>query len=146
MRLTNDVQESDLTLHGVRVDLAHIPSSVRLPYLLDMQIPSPVVRMTHPYPMVLGDHVTVYRQDSLRVDSQPGHLNRNTIFNQIKKSGLSCKLYINIYRMEQTGKYISKTKWVSDHAAVYTEITEPVDLSPDRYTIRDLSSAPRNGI
>lgn len=72
--LTDNVQETKLTLHRVRVDLTHVPSPVRLPQLLDVYMPRPVVRVRHANPVILGDHVVMNSQYGLRVYPQPCHL------------------------------------------------------------------------
>lgn len=65
--LTHHLEVADLTLHGVSVNLAHVPAPVRLPYLPDVQVPCSVVTVRHSDPVVLRDHVTGDRQNGLRV-------------------------------------------------------------------------------
>lgn len=85
--LTDNVQKAQLTFHRVRVDLAHVPSLVGLPHLLDVYVPRPVVRVRHADPMVFRDHVIVDGQYGLRVDTQPGHLEERK--NNEKRKNLS---------------------------------------------------------
>jgi hypothetical protein len=69
--LTDDFQVADLTLHGVRVDLTHVPSTVGLPYISYMQIPCPVITVCHTNAMIFGDHMTGDRKDGLSINSKP---------------------------------------------------------------------------
>jgi len=59
LTLTNNIQKSQLTFHRVRVDLTHVPSLVRLSYLLDVYVPRPVVRVRHADPVIFRDHVVM---------------------------------------------------------------------------------------
>lgn len=72
--LTDDFQKSGLALHRVRVQLAHVPSLIGLPDVLDVQGPGPLVAVGDRDPMVLGDDVSGDGEDRLRVDSQPRYL------------------------------------------------------------------------
>ena len=74
MLLTNDVKVTVLTLHGIRVDLAHIPTAVSLFYLLYVEVPGSVLAVSHADTVVLRYHVICYRQNRLRVDAQPSNL------------------------------------------------------------------------
>lgn len=65
--LTNNIQESQLTFHRIRVDLTHVPSFIGLPQLLDVYVPRPVVRVRNADPVIFRDHVVVYSQYGLRV-------------------------------------------------------------------------------
>lgn len=67
MLLTDDIQETQLTFHWVRIYLAHIPSAVRLSQLLDVYVPRPVIRMRHADPVVFRNDVIVNGQYRLRV-------------------------------------------------------------------------------
>ncbi|KAJ4436916.1 hypothetical protein ANN_17048 [Periplaneta americana] len=60
--------------HRVGVDLTHVPASVSLVHVLDVQIPRAVVVIRQGNTGILCDHIVVYRQNSLRVDTNPGHL------------------------------------------------------------------------
>lgn len=85
--LTDNVQKAQLTFHRVCVDLAHVPSFVGLPHLLDVYVPRPVIRVRHADPMIFRDHVVVDGQYGLRVNTQPGHLKeqKNKYTNKINK-------------------------------------------------------------
>lgn len=65
--LTHHLEVADLALHGISVDLTHVPAPIRLPYLSDVQVPCPVVTVRHADPVILRDHVTSDRQNGLRV-------------------------------------------------------------------------------
>lgn len=94
--LTDNVQETQLTLHGIRVYLTHIPSPVRLPQLLDMYMPCPVVWVRHADPVIFGDHVVMNGQYGLCVYPQPCHLYRmKTQKKRLKMFGL--KIYVYMY-------------------------------------------------
>lgn len=59
MVLTYDLQVSLPTAHGICVDLTHVPASVSLVYVLDMQVPGAVVIVRQRDARVLRDHVVM---------------------------------------------------------------------------------------
>lgn len=77
--LTDHFQEAHLTLHGVAVDLAHVPSSVRLLDVLDPQLPGAFLRVTDPDAMVLRDDMVLDGEYGLSVHAEP----RNFIGSEI---------------------------------------------------------------
>lgn len=87
--LTDYVQESDLALHRIRVYLAHVPATVGLANLFDVQVPRTVVAVTDPDSVVLRNHVAVDGEDGLRVYSKPCDLRtRKTAIKFAAKSSL----------------------------------------------------------
>lgn len=71
--LTDHFQEAYLTLHGVAVDLAHVPSSVRLLDVLDSQLPGAFLRVTDPDAMVLRDDMVLDGEYCLGVHTEPSY-------------------------------------------------------------------------
>lgn len=63
--LTNYIQVAHLTLHWVRVDLAHIPSPIRFPHVTYVQVPRPVFAVRHSDSVILGNNVAMDCQDRL---------------------------------------------------------------------------------
>ncbi len=63
-----------LACHGFRVDLAHVNAGVVSLDAVDHQGPAVVAVVLHRHARVVGHHVSVDRQYSLRVRSQPGNL------------------------------------------------------------------------
>lgn len=63
-----------LTPHGLGVDLTHVPASIRLLHVVQVQSPDLVVVVGEGDPLVSGDDVMVYGQNGLRVNPDPGHL------------------------------------------------------------------------
>lgn len=72
--LTDHLQVTQLTLHRVRVNLTHVPSSVGFLDVSDMKKPYPVIAVGDRDSMVLRDHVTVNGQYGLGVHPQPSDL------------------------------------------------------------------------
>lgn len=68
-----------MTLHGIAVDLAHVPSAVRLLDVLDPQLPDALLRVADPNAMVLRDDIVLDGEYGLRVHAQPGHFVRAQI-------------------------------------------------------------------
>lgn len=77
MVLTYDLEVPLPTAHGICVDLTHVPASVCLVYVLDMQVPGAVVIVRQRDARVLRDHVVMDRENGLRVHSNPRHLKHN---------------------------------------------------------------------
>lgn len=75
--LTYDLEVPLPTAHGVCVDLTHVPASVSLVYVLDMQVPGAVVVVRQRDARVLRDHIVMDREDCLRVHADPRHLQHN---------------------------------------------------------------------
>lgn len=67
-----------MTFHGIRVDLAHVPSSISLSHVTYVQIPRPVLAMCHSYPVILSNNVTMNCQDCLCIHPQPRHLQQTS--------------------------------------------------------------------
>lgn len=63
-----------LTLHRVRVQLAHVAAAVLLLHRLDVQIPRELVRVGNTDSGIVGDDVLVNRLDRLRVGLHPADL------------------------------------------------------------------------
>ena len=58
--LTDNVHVAHLVLHGVRINLAHVPALVRLLDVFDAEHPRPLISgMGHTHPMVLRYDVTL---------------------------------------------------------------------------------------
>jgi len=74
--LTHHFQVADLTLHGVCVDLTHVPATVWLPYIPDLKVPCSVIAMRNTNAMIFGDHVCCYSKNCLCIDSKPSHLQK----------------------------------------------------------------------
>jgi hypothetical protein len=72
--LTHYFQVADLTLHGVCVDLTHVPATVRLPYIPDLKVPGSMIAVRNTNSVVFSDHVCCYSENCLCVNSKPGHL------------------------------------------------------------------------
>jgi len=77
--LTDHFKITNLTFHGIRVYLTHVPASIGLPYFPYVKKPRSVVTVGNRDPVILRDHVGCYRQNSLRIDTQPCHLKKQTI-------------------------------------------------------------------
>lgn len=69
MIFTNDFEKSSDAGHWVSIDLAHVPTAVRLTRLFYVQGPYPMAAVRHCDPMILRDNVIRYRQNRLRIDS-----------------------------------------------------------------------------
>jgi len=74
--LTHHFQVADLTLHGICVDLAHVPATVWLPYIPDLKVPCSVIAMRNTNAMIFSDHVCCYSKNCLCIDSKPSHLQK----------------------------------------------------------------------
>lgn len=72
--LTNYIKISSLALHGIGIDLTHVPSTIRFSDLPYVKVPRTMIAVGHGDAMILRDHVTRDREDRLSVDSQPRHL------------------------------------------------------------------------
>ena len=84
--LTNNLEEACDAGHGIGVDLAHVPAPVADLRLADVECPGAVPTVRHCDPVVLRDYVAGDRQDRLRVDAQPGHLQQSnfTVRHQLR--------------------------------------------------------------
>lgn len=67
--LTDNIQISHLTFHWIRIHLAHVPSSIRFPNILDFQYPRFVLRMHDTHPLIFRDDMIFYRKNGLRVNT-----------------------------------------------------------------------------
>jgi len=74
--LTHHLQVADLTLHGICVDLAHVPATVWLLYIPDLKVPCSVIAMRNTNAMIFSDHVCCYSKNCLCIDSKPSHLQK----------------------------------------------------------------------
>ena len=74
VRRTIDFKISCDALHGVCVDLAHVPSLVRGLNVLEVDGPLFALRLRHGESVVSGDHLVVHGQDRLCVHTQPSDL------------------------------------------------------------------------
>lgn len=63
-----------LTLHGIRIELAHITTAILLRDGLDMQIPGILIQMTDCNTRIVRDDVLVYGLNGLGVRLKPTHL------------------------------------------------------------------------
>ncbi len=72
--LTEDVDASDLFLHLLGVELAHVAAAVALLHLPDLQLPDAVLLVVHVDARVVRDHALVQRQDRLVLRLQPTNL------------------------------------------------------------------------
>ena len=71
---------TDLTGHGLRVDLAHVDSGIVSLHGVDVKGPAVVAVVLHHHARVVGHHVRVDGQYSLRIGPQPGNLGMNIIY------------------------------------------------------------------
>ena len=69
-----DLQVSSLTSHGVSVDLTHVPASVNLLDIGDVELPLLVLTVGEGHPLVPGDDAVVNGHDGLGVHPYPGNL------------------------------------------------------------------------
>lgn len=67
-------KQSYLTLHRVRINLAHVLAPILLLNALDVQVPGGVVAVRDRHARVVGDHMFVNRLDRLRVRLHPAYL------------------------------------------------------------------------
>lgn len=65
--LTDHFEITDLTFHGIRVYLTHVPASIGLPHFSYVKEPRSVVAVGDRYSVILRDHVARYRQNGLRI-------------------------------------------------------------------------------
>lgn len=72
--LTDHLQVSFLAGHGLRVDLAHVPTSVGLLHITDVQEPRTMVVVSQCYPGVFRHHPVVYRKYGLGANTNPSDL------------------------------------------------------------------------
>ena len=68
-----------LAPHGVRIDLAHVPPTVNLLHIGDVELPLLVLPVGEGDPLVPGDDAVVDGQDGLRVHPHPGYLGKYEI-------------------------------------------------------------------
>ena len=73
---TNNLKVPLPTPHRICIHLAHVPSSIGLLDVFNVEVPRPVVVEREGHPWVLGDHIVVNREDCLGVDPYPGHLKK----------------------------------------------------------------------
>ena len=74
LRTETSEASSYLTLHGVRVHLAHVSATVLRLDLLYVQIPRELVRVADTDPGIMSDYVLMYGPDGLCVCLDPPHL------------------------------------------------------------------------
>lgn len=72
--LTLTSSDTYLTLHGIRIELAHITTAILLRDGLDMQIPGILIQMTDCDTRIVRDDVLVYGLNGLGVRLKPAHL------------------------------------------------------------------------
>jgi len=72
--ITNDFEKSSDAGHRVSINLAHVPTAVSLARVFYVQGPCPVAAVGHCDPVILRNNVIRYRQNRLRIDSQPRYL------------------------------------------------------------------------
>lgn len=72
--LTPTSSDTYLTLHGIRIKLAHITAAILLRDGLDMQIPGVLIQMTDCDTRIVRDDVLVYGLNGLGVRLKPAHL------------------------------------------------------------------------
>ena len=79
--ITLDLQVSSPAPHGVGIDLTHVPASVLLLHVSNVQLPLFVLPVGERHPLVPGDDAVVDGQDGLGVHPHPGNLeNKNIVF------------------------------------------------------------------
>lgn len=71
--LTDNMQVVRLAHHRLSVDLTHVPSPVTRGHVPQSQGPGGVA-MRHADAVILGDHVTGYRENRLSIHTEPCHL------------------------------------------------------------------------
>ena len=72
--ITLHLQVSSPAPHGVSVDLTHVPASVLLLHVSNVQLPLLVFPVGERHPLVPGDDAVVDGQDGLGVHPHPGNL------------------------------------------------------------------------
>lgn len=60
------------------VDLTHVPALVRLLHLTNSQLPDFLFRIEDGNAMIFGDDLTAYRENRLRIDTQPSDLEKES--------------------------------------------------------------------
>lgn len=80
---------TDLALHRIRVQLAHVAPDVLLRHRLYMQIPGGGVRVTYGDSGVVSDDLLVNGLDGFRVRLHPAHLQVSPVWFQIYSPSLS---------------------------------------------------------
>lgn len=65
---------TNLTLHRIRVDLAHVLAPILFLYILDVEVPSGVIVVRNRYSGVVCDRVVVNSLNRLGVSLHPAHL------------------------------------------------------------------------
>lgn len=76
------VNDTDLTFHRIRVDLAHVLSAVLLLHAVYVQVPGAEIGMADGNSGVVCDDVVMNRLDGLSVGLHPSHLCRRIYVNQ----------------------------------------------------------------
>lgn len=74
LMLTHNLQISFPRSHGISVHLTHVPPSIRLLDLPDVQVPASVVVVSQYDARVLGDNIVMNAEDGLRVYAHPRDL------------------------------------------------------------------------
>lgn len=74
LAFTPTSSDTYLTLHGIRIELAHITAAILLRDGLDMQIPGILIQMTDCNTRIVRDDVLVYGLNGLGVRLKPTHL------------------------------------------------------------------------
>lgn len=75
---------TDLALHRIRVQLAHVAPDVLLRHRFYMQIPGGGVRVTHGDSGVMSDDLLVNGLDGFRVRLHPAHLQVSPVWFQCR--------------------------------------------------------------
>lgn len=65
--LTDDFDVRCLAFHRVRINLTHVPASIRYAYILYVQSPYLLVAIRYSYPVIFCDHVLLNGQYCLCV-------------------------------------------------------------------------------
>lgn len=81
--LTDHFEITDLAFHRISIYLTHVPASIGLPYFPYVKEPRSVVAVGNRDSVILRDHVARYRQNGLRIDTQPCHLRKTNKINII---------------------------------------------------------------
>ena len=98
-RLTHHLEVALPVHHGVRVDLAHVPTAVWLLRALHMEMPLLCWRSWEGDPWISRDDIVVDRQYRLRVDAYPGNLRayREKQTNLSRNHNACCKIEMICY-------------------------------------------------
>ena len=78
MFFTLNLKVTSFTSHGVRVNLTHVPASVNLLDICDVELPLLVLTVGQGHPLVPGDDAVVDGEDSLGVHPHPSNLKINS--------------------------------------------------------------------